>query len=544
MEDELEPSLRPRTQIQGRILLLTICAAGIGGTFQFGYNLSIINAPTSHIQEFTNETWQARTGEPLPDHLVLLMWSLIVSLYPLGGLFGALLAGPLAITLGRKKSLLVNNIFVVSAAILFGFSRKAGSFEMIMLGRLLVGVNAGVSMNIQPMYLGESAPKELRGAVAMSSGIFTALGIVMGQVVGLRELLGGPQAWPLLLASCLVPGALQLASLPLLPESPRYLLIDCGDTEACLAALRRLRGSGDLAGELEELEEERAACQGCRARRPWELFQHRALRRQVTSLVVLGSAMELCGNDSVYAYASSVFRKAGVPEAKIQYAIIGTGSCELLTAVVSCVVIERVGRRVLLIGGYSLMTCWGSIFTVALCLQSSFPWTLYLAMACIFAFILSFGIGPAGVTGILATELFDQMARPAACMVCGALMWIMLFLVGLGFPFIMVLGSFLIRRRPCPTSSMSLSLVSVSVGPSTLACSFLRPKARPSKRSPRNYTDSASPGGPRAPRGEAWRLSSQQNSSPKGVARAKASYCPVLCFLPGPWSSLPPAFLI
>uniref|UniRef100_A0A2K6NT70 Solute carrier family 2 member 11 n=1 Tax=Rhinopithecus roxellana TaxID=61622 RepID=A0A2K6NT70_RHIRO len=90
--------------IQGRILLLTICAAGIGGTFQFGYNLSIINAPTSHIQEFTNETWQARTGEPLSDHLVLLVWSIIVSLYPLGGLFGALLAGPLAIMLGRSTS--------------------------------------------------------------------------------------------------------------------------------------------------------------------------------------------------------------------------------------------------------------------------------------------------------------------------------------------------------------------------------------------------------------------------------------------------------
>lgn len=50
-----------------------------------------------------------------------------------------------------------------------------------------------------------------------------------------RELLGGRQAWPLLLASCLVPGLLQLASLPLLPESPRFLLIDRGDTEACLA---------------------------------------------------------------------------------------------------------------------------------------------------------------------------------------------------------------------------------------------------------------------------------------------------------------------
>ncbi|XP_041584376.1 solute carrier family 2, facilitated glucose transporter member 11 isoform X6 [Vulpes lagopus] len=451
--------------MQGRVLLLTICAAGIGGTFQFGYNLSIINAPTLHIQEFINETWRVRTGQPLPRHLVLLVWSLIVSLYPLGGLFGALLAGPLAVMLGRKKSLLVNNIFVVAAASLFGFSRRAGSFEMVILGRLLIGVSAGmgghsssclsipahsgVSMSVQPMYLGESAPKELRGAVAMTPAIFTALGIVMGQVVGLsvlrhcslelrnlcveilstpiwlirktqnREVLGDPWAWPLLLASCLVPGVLQLASLPLLPESPRYLLIDCGDTEACLAALQRLRGTDDVAQELSELDEERAACRGQRARRPWELLHDRGLRRQV------------------YAVASSVFRGAGVPDAEVQYAVVGTGSCELLAACVSCVLIERVGRRVLLIAGYSLMTCWGSIFTVALCLQSSVPWMPYLAMSCIFAFIRSFGIGPAGVTGILATELFDQKSRPAAYMVCGALMWILLFLVGLGFPFIM-----------------------------------------------------------------------------------------------------------
>ncbi|XP_032166820.1 solute carrier family 2, facilitated glucose transporter member 11 isoform X5 [Mustela erminea] len=329
--------------IQGRVLLLTTCAAGIGGTFQFGYNLSIINAPTLPIQEFINETWWLRTGQPLPNHLVLFVWSLIVSLYPLGGLFGALLAGPLAVLLGRKKSLLVNNVFVVAAATLFGFSRRAGSFEMIVLGRLLMGISA---------------------------------------------------------------------------------------------ALQRLRGTADVVGELEELEEERVACQDQRTRRPWELFQDRGLRRQVMSLVVLGSAVELCGNDSVYAYASSVFQAAGIPEGKVQYAVLGTGSCELLAACLSCVLIERSGRRVLLIGGYCLMTCWGTIFTVALYLQSSFSWMPYLAMSCIFAFILSFGIGPAGVTGILAMELFDQKSRPAAYMVGGALVWTLLFLVGLGFPFI------------------------------------------------------------------------------------------------------------
>ncbi|XP_057601294.1 solute carrier family 2, facilitated glucose transporter member 11 isoform X4 [Hippopotamus amphibius kiboko] len=419
MEDEHERPLQPRTQIQGRVLLLTICAAGIGGTFQFGYNLSIINAPTLHIQEFTNETWQMRTGRPLPDHLVLLVWSLIVSLYPLGGLLGALLAGPLAVKLGRKKSLLASDVFVVAAAPLFAFSRRAGSFEMVMLGRLLVGVSAGVSMNVQPMYLGESAPKELRGAVAMTSAIFTALGILMGQVVGLRELLGGPQDWPLLLASCLVPGVLQLASLPLLPESPRFLFIDRGDSEACLAALRRLRGPADLAEELAELQRERAACRGRRARRPWELFRERALRRQVASLVVLGGAMELCGNDAMYTYAAVVFSQARIPPEKVQYAAIGTGGCELLAVLLSCVVIERVGRRVLLLAGYGLMTCWGSVFTAALCLQSSFPWMPYLAMSCIFASILSFGVGPGGLIQL------PLCAFPVCLCLWGRLHWLL-----------------------------------------------------------------------------------------------------------------------
>ncbi|XP_061241490.1 solute carrier family 2, facilitated glucose transporter member 11 isoform X9 [Bos javanicus] len=152
---------------------------------------------------------------------------------------------------------------------------------------------------------------------------------------------------------------------------------------------------------------------------------------------VMGAGAQRPLSSQIYAYASAVFSQAGIPQDKIQYAAIGTGGCELLATLLSCLVIERAGRRVLLTGGYGLMTCWGSVFTVALCLQGSFSWMAYLAMACIFAFILSFGIGPAGVTGILATELFDQMARPAAYMVCGALMWTMLFLVGLVFPFIM-----------------------------------------------------------------------------------------------------------
>ncbi|KAJ6659172.1 hypothetical protein lerEdw1_019475 [Lerista edwardsae] len=422
--------------LPGRVLILTVCAAGIGGTFQYGYNLTIINAPTLFIQTFANETWLERTGAPLEGSTVALLWSFVVSVFSLGGLAGALVAGPMAIRLGRKKSLLLSNLFVLLAAVLAGCSRRAGSVEMVMLSRFLAGVNSGVGMSVQPMYLGESAPKELRGTVALTSASFTALGLVLGQAVGLRELLGTEGRWPLLLASNAVPGLIQLLLLPWAPESPRYLLIDRGDQGACVRALRRLRGREDVSGELKELLAEQAAVRGEAPKAPWELLRSRAWRWQLLSVLVLSSAMQLCGNDSMYSYASSVFHKAGVPSDLIQYVTIGTGSCELITAVTCNLVIDRVGRRKLVMGGYSLMAAWAVVFTVALSLQDRLSWMPYLSMACIFAYILSFGIGPAGVTGILPAEIFDQVTRPAAYMICGSLLWSNLFLVGMAFPFL------------------------------------------------------------------------------------------------------------
>ncbi|XP_017669512.1 PREDICTED: solute carrier family 2, facilitated glucose transporter member 11 isoform X3 [Lepidothrix coronata] len=384
--------------LQNKILILTICAAGIGGTFQYGYNISIINAPASYIQTFMNTTWLERTGVPLESNVILLLWSFTVSAYPLGGLTGAVVAGPMAIMLGRKMSLLLNNVFVIIAAALSGFSRMAKSFEMIMLSRFFTGMNAGVSMNIQPMYLAESAPKKLRGAVALTSASFTALGLVLGQVVGLRELLGREESWPFLLASNVVPALIQLTALPWFPESPRYLLIDRGDKESCISALQKLRGTSDLSAELEEMLAEQAAVKGQRAKNPWELFQNPSLRWQLVSIVVLSSAMQLCGNDSMYSYAAYVFQEAGIPRDKIPY-----------------VVIEH---------DYRL--CWSEAAAAGgLHLHGRMGHCLHGRSE-----------PAAGVTGVLPTEIFDQMSRPAAYMICGSLLWFNLFLVGTAFPFI------------------------------------------------------------------------------------------------------------
>ncbi|XP_038591797.1 solute carrier family 2, facilitated glucose transporter member 11-like [Micropterus salmoides] len=450
---DTEPDESCKPSGSDRTLALTVCSAAIGGTFQYGYNISIINAPTSYIQGFINDTYMERWGIGLETTQVTLVWTLIVSAFSMGGLLGALLAGPLAVRFGRKNSLLLNNSFLFAGTVLVLMCRLAKSFEMIIFARVLVGMNAGVSMNVQPMYFGESAPKHLRGAVAFSSAVFTAFGIFLGQVVGLTGLLGTEPLWPYLLASNALPGLIQLLTLPWFPESPRYLLIDRGDREACVRALGRLRGGEAPVLEMEEMLQEQQQQQistalksgsAASVKTPCSLFKDPNLRSQLRTVMFASSAMMLCGNDSIYFYASYIFLKAGIPPENIQYATIGTGASELTASILSNLLIERVGRRYLLLGGYGLMSCWSVVFTVALTLQSrGVAGMPYLSMACVFLYILSFGLGPAGVTGILPAEIFDQAARPAAYMVAGSLMWISLFLVGMLFPFIVSsLGNF------------------------------------------------------------------------------------------------------
>ncbi|NXY50510.1 GTR11 protein, partial [Ceuthmochares aereus] len=186
-----------------------------------------------HIHRFLNETWASRYHKDLSPDLLTFLWSVIASIFSLGGLCGALVGGSMAIRLGRKGALLMNNVIAILASILMGISFPTGSFELLIAGRFLIGINSGIGLCVQPLYIGEVAPKHLRGSMAMGSSIFLTGGILTGQIIGLRELLGGEAYWPLLLSSSCFPAFAQLVFLPWFPESPRYLLIDRGDELSC-----------------------------------------------------------------------------------------------------------------------------------------------------------------------------------------------------------------------------------------------------------------------------------------------------------------------
>ncbi|XP_014427275.1 solute carrier family 2, facilitated glucose transporter member 11-like isoform X2 [Pelodiscus sinensis] len=417
-------------------LVLAVCAVGIGGTFQYGYNVSIINAPTVHIHKFLNETWSSRYQTELNTSLLTLLWSVIASIFSLGGLCGAHIGGSMAIKLGRKGALLVNNFIAILASILMGISFPTGLFELLMVGRFLIGVNTGIGLCVQPLYIGEIAPKHLRGTMAMGSSIFLTGGILTGQIIGLRELLGGEKYWPILLSSSCIPALAQLLFLPWFPESPRYLLIDRQDEMKCTKALKCFHGPLHYQAEMEDIQREHLVLNGEKPKKPWQLFGDRSVKWQLITVIVMAMGQQLSGINAIYFYASYIFKQAGIPAEKISYVTLGTGACECLTALTCGLLIDYLGRRFLIIGGYTLMSFWCIVLTFSLTYQELYPWVPYLSMASIFAFILSFGLGPGGITNTLTAELFTQSSRPAAYMIGGSVSWLSFFTIGMIFPFI------------------------------------------------------------------------------------------------------------
>ncbi|CAI9567978.1 unnamed protein product, partial [Staurois parvus] len=324
---------------------------------------------SQHIHNFLNDTWHARYQSQLDESLLTLIWSVIASVFTLGGLIGTFVGGHAAAKFGRKQVLLVNNVVAILAALFMGIAQPARLYELLIVGRFLIGLNAGVGICVQPLYLGEIAPKKIRGLATVGINVFLTGGILTGQVIGLREILGRKNTWSLLLASCAIPALLQLIALPFFPESPRYLLIDRKDEYQCQKALKTFYGSTHYQMEMDDIQKESQALNGEKPKKILELFFDRTIKWQLISVIIVNMGQQLCGINAIYFYAEYVFRKCGIPEHNIPYVTLGTGVCECITALTCGLLIDKAGRRFLIIGGYTMMAFWCILMTVTLTFQ-------------------------------------------------------------------------------------------------------------------------------------------------------------------------------
>ncbi|XP_051806041.1 solute carrier family 2, facilitated glucose transporter member 1a isoform X2 [Acanthochromis polyacanthus] len=457
------------------VLGLATLISAFGSSFQYGYNVAVINSPSDIMQQFYNTTYMERYDSPMEKDFLTLLWSLSVSMYPLGGFFGSLMVAPLVNKLGRKGTLLFNNIFSIVPAVLMGVSEIAKSYEIIIVARFIVGICAGLSSNVVPMYLGELAPKNLRGALGIVPQLFITIGILSAQVLGIKHILGNSTGWTIMLGLTGIPAVIELLLLPFFPESPRYMLIQKGDEKTAKKALQRLRGWEDVDDELSEmrLEEQSEKAEGRLS--VLNLLSQRSLRWQLISIVVMNMGQQLSGVNAIYYYADDIYGQAGVKENDIQYVTVGTGAVNVFMTIAAVFIVEASGRKLLLLCGFGICCVACVVLTIALNLQETVTWMPYVSIACVIIYVIGHAIGPSPIPYVVATEMFRQTARPAAFMVAGSVHWLSNFIVGLVFPFL---------EAWVPTA---LSSLQSSVWPhwSTSGLWCLKPKARPSWRSAR-----------------------------------------------------------
>uniref|UniRef100_A0A452UIK4 Solute carrier family 2 member 4 n=1 Tax=Ursus maritimus TaxID=29073 RepID=A0A452UIK4_URSMA len=132
-------------------LVLAVFSAVLG-SLQFGYNIGVINAPQKVIERSYNETWLGRQGPEgpgsIPPGTLTTLWALSVAIFSVGGMISSFLIGVISQWLGRKRAMLVSNILAVLGGALMGLANAAASYEMLILGRFLIGAYSGAGLGV------------------------------------------------------------------------------------------------------------------------------------------------------------------------------------------------------------------------------------------------------------------------------------------------------------------------------------------------------------------------------------------------------------
>eukprot|EP00058_Branchiostoma_floridae_P019091 XP_002604580.1 hypothetical protein BRAFLDRAFT_60462 [Branchiostoma floridae] len=325
------------------------------------------------------------------------------------------------------------------------------SFQMIIVGRTIMGVHNGCALMVASMYLAEVSPSNLRGAIGTTPPVFLTIGILVSQILGLQQILGSEERWPYLLGFYVIPAVLQSSCMMFLPESPRCLLIDKDDPEASRRALVKLQGAHinqdvymqEMKTEHEnELKEPKMSLLA--------LVKSRSLRPQLLICVLVWLGQPFSGVAAILFYSTSIFLQAGVPGEYSYYGTIGVGGINVLATVVSMMVVDRAGRKALLLWGVAIMAFSFAVLTVTLGLteardsnttmstaapfEDPYQWIAYLSIVFVIIYIIAFAIGLGPIPYIITGEMFRQGARPAAFMIGGSANFVANGVVGLVFP--------------------------------------------------------------------------------------------------------------
>ncbi|MEX0566455.1 sugar porter family MFS transporter [Raoultella terrigena] len=407
-------SISAKTAWMRNVLLISIVTA-VGG-FLFGFDNGSISGSVGFLQsKFTLDA----------NGIGWVTSSIIV-----GCIIGVALAGPLSDAVGRKKVLLLTALIFI-----FGVlgQAMATSAEMLVWFRILVGVGIGVETTIAPLYIAEVSPAHIRGRLVSLNQLFNCVGnLAIFSIAAIiassaSEAWNIEYGWRVIFATGIAPAAIFLILLAWVPESPRWLLRKGHDAKG-LEVLRKI--NPDEATARQQLAAIQAALQNESQSRLSELFTPR-LRRALIVGFCVALFQQITGINAIFYYAPEIFKTAGVDVSGAMSFTVLIGLTLVVSTLLSMWIIDRVGRRSLLIFGSIGMTialtCIGMLFRAS-------EAHITLLLLSILAYVAIFAVSYGTVAYVIIAEIFPIQVRGVAVSIATFALWGGNFFVSRFFP--------------------------------------------------------------------------------------------------------------
>lgn len=365
--------------------------AAIGGLL-FGFDTAVIAGAIPALRSFFS----------LDDSAM----GLIVAAASIGCIPGALFAGSLADRYGRKPMMLLTAVLYILAGVGSGI---AGSFVQLVMYRFIGGLAIGMASTLAPIYISEVAPANFRGRLGMSQQLAIVLGILLAFVSNYfiasvdYAFLNSQNAWRYMLAAAVVPSVVFFVLLLMVPESPRWLV-----TRERLDSARQIFGKiyPNEAADKELSDVRKDIRKNTSRLRFAEIFAPR-YKKVVLIGIVFAAIAQLTGINIIFYYAPLIFEKTHVG-GSVLFQTVLTGIVNLIFTIAAFWLIDRIGRKKLLLAGSMVMgTC---MFIVSILFYTQ-NLDNYFVLVTIFIYIAAFACTWGAVLWVYVAEIFSNKIR-------------------------------------------------------------------------------------------------------------------------------------
>ncbi|HVA67287.1 MAG TPA: sugar porter family MFS transporter [Elusimicrobiota bacterium] len=391
-------------------VILAAVLAAVGGLL-FGYDTGVISGALIFIrQRFA---------------LTVFHQELVVSVALVGAACASLAGGRLADYFGRRATLLATSIIFIAGALLCALAASLGA---LIAGRLVVGIGIGLACSAVPVYISEIAPAPARGWMVSLIQLAITLGILGSYLVDYG--FSGSGGWRLMLGLAVIPGLLLGLGMMFMPETPRWLMEREREEEA-RRVLKKIRGGADIETEIQDIEQ---TLRLAKERGRWADLLAPSIRPALVIGLGIAVFQQVTGINAVIYYAPTIIQSAGIPSASgAILATAGIGLVNVLMTVLAMWLMDRVGRRPLLLFGTGGMIVTLGGLGLFFHHPSHAGASATLAVVLLMAYVASFAISLGPIFWLLISEIYPLRIRGLAGGTAAGVNWAFNFLVSLTF---------------------------------------------------------------------------------------------------------------